>query len=982
MKRHFLHYTVAFYSFLFSSVVIAADTPPQENDFLSQTRQLIYEGKRSGEGYFSPDGRYLIFQSEREAANPFYQIYALDLESGDVQRVSPGKGKTTCAFFMGNSQRVIFASSHEDPQALDKQKAELEFRASGNKRRYSWDYEPAMDIFSANADGSDLKNLTHTKGYDAEGGVSPDGKLIVFCSNRSAFEQTLSPEDQKKLEIDPAYFGEIYLMNVDGSQVRRLTQQKGYDGGPFFSPDGKRIIWRHFEEKGIVADVFSMNLDGSDVQRLTDFGAMSWAPYYHPSQEYFIFASNKLGFSNFELYIADVAGKKEPVRITYTDGFDGLPVFSPDGKKLCWTSSRTTEGNAQLFFANWNHEAALRALAGAAPRSSSSDMPDMSPHAHHSHEQADMEATAVAPHTAVFSAGFSVNDFKEKVNYLASDELQGRGTGSQGIEKAAQYISAQFQQQGLLRVKEKYLYGFDYTAGVSRTADNRFSVDGGKQAIVATDTQAQPISYSQNGTVSAAMVFVGYGVKLPEGLDYQYNSYKGLNVQDKIVLVLEGAPDFDSASQQDELQTERYTAARYKAMLARDMGAKAIVFIGEVELFSFDGKREGGTAGLAVWEISENFAQNLLGIYDKDIKTIKRNLKTYNPHGEPETFELMHLNATLLTELKKQTARDNNIVALVPAAEAAAPYIVIGAHYDHLGHGEHGGSRAVAGEEGAIHNGADDNASGTAMVMELAEYFADLQKKSPEKITKNLVFALWSGEEMGLLGSQYFCENLPFDAKNIAAYFNFDMVGRMKDNSLIIQGVGSAAEWKKLAEKKNIAAGFNLALTADPYLPTDATSFYKIGVPVVNFFTGLHDDYHRPTDDADKLNYADMERTAQFAANLIQEVSKPETTLTYQKTDMSNTQQQVRSFSVYLGTIPDYAAEVEGVKLSGVRGGSPAEKAGLQGGDIIKKLADKDIKNIYDYTYILSELKPALAVPVVIEREGTQQTLSIIPLTK
>ncbi len=244
------------------------------------------------------------------------------------------------------------------------------------------------------------------------------------------------------------------------------------------------------------------------------------------------------------------------------------------------------------------------------------------------------------------------------------------------------------------------------------------------------------------------------------------------------------------------------------------------------------------------------------------------------------------------------------------------------------------------------------------------------------------MFALWSGEEMGLLGSQYFCENLPFDAKNIAAYFNFDMVGRMKDNSLIIQGVGSAAEWKKLAEKKNIAAGFNLALTADPYLPTDATSFYKIGVPVVNFFTGLHDDYHRPTDDADKLNYADMERTAQFAANLIQEVSKPETTLTYQKTDMSNTQQQVRSFSVYLGTIPDYAAEVEGVKLSGVRGGSPAEKAGLQGGDIIKKLADKDIKNIYDYTYILSELKPALAVPVVIEREGTQQTLSIIPLTK
>ncbi|MBI1924177.1 PD40 domain-containing protein, partial [Candidatus Poribacteria bacterium] len=340
--------------FFTPAVRAVSENASDETQFLTHIRQLTYQGKRAGEGYFSEDGKALIFQSEREPGNPFYQIYTVDLQTGDTHRVSPGVGKTTCAFFRPGTNEVLFASTHLDPEAEAKQKAELEFRASGKERRYSWDYDENMDIFSAARDGSNpspslrsgsgqvLRRLTDAVGYDAEGSYSPDGSQIVFCSLRDAYpSEKLSSEDRKRLEVDPAYFGELYLMNADGSDRRRLTHWPGYDGGPFFSPDGERILWRHFDESEMLADIYTMRRDGSDVRRLTHFDSMSWGPYFHPSGEYVIFASNKLGFSNFELYLVDASGAHEPVRVTYTEGFDGLPVFSPDGKRLCWTSNRT-----------------------------------------------------------------------------------------------------------------------------------------------------------------------------------------------------------------------------------------------------------------------------------------------------------------------------------------------------------------------------------------------------------------------------------------------------------------------------------------------------------------------------------------------------------------------------------------------------------------------------------------------------------------
>jgi Tol biopolymer transport system component len=344
--------------------------PPEnrESDFLSRVRRLTIEGRRAGEGYWSPDGKRLVFQSEREPGNPFYQIYALDLATGDTKRVSPGYGKTTCSFFRPGSDEILFASTHQDPKSKQLQQEELDFRASGKERRYSWDYDREFEIYTYAEKTGKYTRLTNARGYDAEASYSPDGQWIAFTSMRDAYNRPLSAAEQKQLEVDPSYFAEIYIMRADGSGQKRLTSVQGYDGGPFFSPDGKRIIWRRFDETGLIANVFTMNPDGTDVRQITDFGAMSWAPYIHPSGQYILFASNKLGFENFEVYMVDLDGRKEPVRITYADGFDGLPVPSPDGRQLAWTSTRGGGSNGQIFLAQWNHEKALEALRAAPDR--------------------------------------------------------------------------------------------------------------------------------------------------------------------------------------------------------------------------------------------------------------------------------------------------------------------------------------------------------------------------------------------------------------------------------------------------------------------------------------------------------------------------------------------------------------------------------------------------------------------------------------
>ena len=941
--------------FLLLAVLTGSICGADEAKFLTNTRQLIFEGKRSGEGYFSADGKSLVFQSEREPGNPFYQIYHLDLETGDSHRVSPGHGKTTCAFLRPGTKEILFGSTHHDTEARTKQKNEIDFRNSGKSRRYSWDYDETMDIFVTDKHGNNPRQLTKALGYDAEGSYSPDGKKIVFCSLRNAFPlNKLSRKDRQTYEINPAHFGEIYIMDADGSNQKRLTSTPGYDGGPFFSPDGKRIIWRRFDLKGETADVYTMKLDGSDVRRLTDFKAMSWAPYFHPSGEYAIFTCNKHGFANFELFIVDAEGKSDPVRVTYTDGFDGLPVFTPDGKKLCWTSNRTSEKKSQLFIADWNHEAAMDVIRGSQS-----------------------------------SPAITKEDMQSQVEYLASDKLEGRLTGTPGATLAAQFVADQFSAAGLQTPPgdNDHFHPFSFNAGVKVVKEkNLLHLDtayypDGKYEL---DQEFRPLSFTSNGEFEGEVVFAGYGLTMPGAQMEGYDSYAGLNVSNKIVLVLRYVPEDVDTKRRQALN--RYAGLRYKALIARNHGARAILVVtgpnspnaGKLASLTYETGTSG--SGILAASISGEVAQKIFTVAHKDLAKIQKELDRENPHAE-SGFTIPRLKLRIATGVRHVKRADRNVIGVVPP-HGTDEYVLVGAHYDHLGRGETGGF-ARKDEEGQIHSGADDNASGTSALLELAHHTQDRISNGAQQNSqprRGVIFAAWSGEEMGLMGSAAFANKPPISNSNIVAYLNFDMVGRLRDNKLTLQGTGSSSVWKKLIEKRNVVSGFNLTLQSDPYLPTDTTSFYPKGIPVLAFFTGSHDEYHRPADKPDTLNYEGLERVAKFTnlilRDLIQTKERPDY-IKVARQDKGGSRDRLRA---YLGTIPDYAGgDIKGVKISGTRAGAPAEKGGMKAGDIIIEFGGQKIENIYDYTYAIDAVKIGKPVKVVVERNKKRVTLTITP---
>ena len=363
----------------------------------------------------------------------------------------------------------------------------------------------------------------------------------------------------------------------------------------------------------------------------------------------------------------------------------------------------------------------------------------------------------------------------------------------------------------------------------------------------------------------------------------------------------------------------------------------------------------------------------------KDLKSLQSALDKENPHAE-SGFAFPKVTVHLAAAVEHVKKDDRNVVALLPPSgpPERAEYVVIGAHYDHLGLGETG-AMLRKGEEGKIHPGADDNASGTAAVLELAASLAEERKAKPEEFRRgDRVRALVGGRDRDdwLV---LFCRAPPVTLSNVAAYVNFDMVGRLRENKLSLQGVGSSKMWRRLVEKRNVAAGFNLSLQEDPYLPTDVTAFYPKGVPVLNFFTGGHDDYHRPTDTADKLDYDGLERITKFARSLVVDLAKGDERPDYVKVEHSEGAGGRETLRVFLGTIPDYATEVAGVKLSGIRGGSPAEKAGLKGGDVIVEFGGQKVSNIYDYTYALDAAKIGQPVEIVVMRDGQRVKITVTP---
>jgi len=955
---------LVFFIVLLAAMPALADTSP-----ISSPRQLTFEGKRAGEGYFSTDGNRMIFQSERIDTNPFYQMYVLDLETGDIERVSPGIGKTTCGWLHPDGKRALFASTQFDAEAQAKMKAELEFRASGKTRRYSWDYDPTFDIVETVPGTGDFKRLTDAHGYDAEGAYSPDGQRIVFASNREAYATELPDEDAERLKRDPSYFMDIYVMDADGSNVKRLTDAKGYDGGPFWNADGSKITWRRFSEDGARAEIFTMNADGSDQRQLTDLNVMSWAPFFHPSGDYLVFATNLHGFANFELYIVDAEGGRQPVRVTDREGFDGLATFSPDGRTISWTSNATPKKQSQIFLAKWDHEAARRLLAKAPSRE------------------------AAAPAMQETKAGIAVEDLKKHVQALASEEMAGRLTGTEGEKLATAYVAEAFTALGLAPAGDDggMFQAFEFTAGVALAEGSALtvSVDGEAQTL-AIDTDWRPLAFARTGAAKeASVIFAGYGIVAPAaGKRPAFDSYGELDVKGKWVMLWRGMPGDLPAERRTELS--RFADLRYKASVAKSRGAVGVVFAPpQREEFADSLPRlayeaTSGVSGLPVVAVSRDASSRMLSILGDDLAAMVKTIEA----GKSAGRDLIGVNVTGNIALSFQKRQGRNVVArleLDGVDKGGPPPLIIGAHVDHLGRGETSGSLARGEEKGQIHYGADDNASGVAALIEVAQKLNADRKAGKLKGTRDVMFAAWSGEELGLLGASHFVEDLieTSGAEDLSglvtAYLNMDMVGRLKER-LIVGGLGSSEVWTREIERRNAVVGLPIVTSDDTYLPTDATAFYLKGVPILSLFTGAHTDYHSPRDTADKLNYDGMHDIARFVALVARSRVRAKEEPGYIKVARPEGRGGRRMSNVFLGTIPDYAKDgVRGVAISGVVKDGPAERAGLTGGDVVVGLAGQELENIYDYVRALNGLKPGEAVDIAIERGGELRTFKITP---
>jgi len=613
---------------------------------------------------------------------------------------------------------------------------------------------------------------------------------------------------------------------------------------------------------------------------------------------------------------------------------------------------------------------------------------------------------------------------RQYISYLASDALEGRRTGSAGANDAAHYIAGEFSRLGLRpaiqagranrpsQMMSKYLQTFPYIAGVELGKSNQLSAKSSESGLATLTVREDwmPLGISTNAHLeSMATAFVGYGITASE---LNYNDYASVKAEGKIAIALPGTPDGDNPHG----QFGRYEDVRWKAIAARNAGARALVIIAREENFKEERlarlhyDNSGGDAGLPVVVLSKQAFQRIYkgptGWLDEIEHAAKNMMLT------SVTFKDTSLSLT--TEVVRQEVAAANVIGVLEGTDPTLKNeaIVIGAHYDHLGRG---GEGSLAPREGEIHHGADDNASGVAGALELARIL-NAQRPRPHH---TIVFIAFSGEEEGLLGSNYYVNHPVMPLAKTVAMINMDMIGRMKNNQLIIGGVGTAQEWRSLIATENqtrdmivtaaaitARAGtsvgsnatsggntnrmvvgsepnkqFQLTLNEDGYGPSDHSSFYAKQVPVLFFWTGTHQDYHKPSDTADKINYQDEARILGLIASIIRDVDTTSRHLTYTvaKTDATP---RATGFRVYLGTIPNYADANDGLLLDGVRDDSPAAKAGIKAGDKIVKLAGNEVHNVYDYTYALGEMKAGEEYEVELLRGGERLKLKITPAAR
>ena len=569
---------------------------------------------------------------------------------------------------------------------------------------------------------------------------------------------------------------------------------------------------------------------------------------------------------------------------------------------------------------------------------------------------------ATAPAQAAGAVSTTEKNVRRDVETLASQEMGGRLAGSQGGRLAVEYIAQEFKKIGLVPPPgmKDYFQPFTFTASVTMEAGNSLAATSGEKKIeAAPEKDFIPASFSEDCDLKdVGVVFAGFGIR---SKDPARDDYKDLDVKGKAVLVLRGGPD----GEDPKGKFAAYHTVRYKASIAKELGAAALIVAGaSTEDDDLPKLRTGavaGSAGLPVLSAKRSLVEALLRTSGKAIPKVEE-IK------EPAPFEISGAKLSLSVKLRRERSEAPNVLGFLPATVQTKETVVVGAHWDHLGTGIEG---SLAEKWDQVHPGADDNASGLSGVIELARELSKLQERK-----RNVLFAGLAAEELGGLGSTYFTKN-PFPpAEDIVAMVNLDMIGRMRDRKLVVNGTGTSSFWKGAVEAAN-TDGLTLSFHEDGYGASDHSNFYARGIPVLFFFTGAHGQYHLPDDRADTLNYEGEVQIIDLVNRLMVKLLELPARPDYLKTEASGAGGG-RNFKVYVGTVPDFTEEGRGFKILSVRAKSPAEAAGLKAGDTMVQLGEKKIENIYDYTYALQDYKPGQTVDVTVIREG--KTV-VLPLT-
>src|SRR5664279_5609191 len=563
----------------------------------------------------------------------------------------------------------------------------------------------------------------------------------------------------------------------------------------------------------------------------------------------------------------------------------------------------------------------------------------------------------------------TVEKLQGHIKYLSSDALVGRLTGSPGDSLAALYIREKLISYGLKPLTGDGFQRFKVTKRVVAGKDNHLSIKG---IDYLNNKDFMPFSFSSNNGVESDVVFTGYGFNINSD-SLKWNDYDGVDVKGKWVMILRGDPEPEN----NKSPYMTFSADRNKALLAKDMGAAGVLMVSGPLYDQQDAfeplNTEGYSVDIPVLRIKKELADVILSKSSNTIASLEKGLNdTKRPFSFPTKVAVKGK-----AEIVREMANTRNVVMLLPGEDPKLKdeYIIMGAHFDHLGMGGPGsGSRAL--DTIGIHHGADDNASGVAMMLELAEKFA----KTKGSHKRSILCIAFTGEEEGLLGSKHFTDDPVINLSKVNAMINLDMVGRLNEtNNLQISGVGTAAGLKNLVYAKTDTSVIKLTLSNEGYGPSDHSSFYGKNIPVLFYFTGAHLDYHTPSDTYDKINYKGMVRISDLIFPVARELASSASRLQFKESGPKAETGRVSSRKgVTLGIMPDFAGVVKnGLRADFVTPGKPAALGGMKKGDIITAIENKPVNNIQDYMFRMGQLKHGQTISVEILRNGRKEVLLI-----